>query len=343
MRTYLLPEHGNVYKANLHCHTTVSDGKLTPEEVKQAYMAEGYSIVAYTDHDVMIDHSDLAEENFLPMRGYEVEINEALNGRDFRDIKTCHICFVALDPSVDTQVCWHRGKYLFNNSVLYRDKVKFDERLPDYVRAYTPECISDMMQKGRDAGFFVTYNHPRWSMETRDQYIHYHGMHAMEICNYGCWEAGYEDYCPSVYDEMLKDGKRIFCAANDDNHNYPKEGDADSWRHDSFGAFNMIKAERLDYQTIGNALKNGDFYASMGPEIHELYIEDGYVHIKTSPAKRISLVADIRSSKSVWAEPGSTVTEASFPIRPYYGYIRLTVMDEDGRYANTQAYFMDQL
>ena len=93
----------------------------------------------------------------------------------------------------------------------------------------------------------------------------------------------------------------------------------------------------------GNALKNGDFYASMGPEIHELYIEDGYVHIKTSPAKRISLVADIRSSKSVWAEPGSTVTEASFPIRPYYGYIRLTVMDEHGRCANTQAYFMDSL
>ena len=39
MRKYLLPKDGNFYKANLHCHTTVSDGRLTPEEVKNAYKA----------------------------------------------------------------------------------------------------------------------------------------------------------------------------------------------------------------------------------------------------------------------------------------------------------------
>ena len=35
MRKYLLPENGNFYKANLHCHSTVSDGTLTPEEMKE--------------------------------------------------------------------------------------------------------------------------------------------------------------------------------------------------------------------------------------------------------------------------------------------------------------------
>ena len=39
MKKYLLPESGNFYKANLHCHTTVSDGSMTPEEVKAHYMA----------------------------------------------------------------------------------------------------------------------------------------------------------------------------------------------------------------------------------------------------------------------------------------------------------------
>ena len=28
MRKYLLPENGNFYKANLHCHTTVTDGEI---------------------------------------------------------------------------------------------------------------------------------------------------------------------------------------------------------------------------------------------------------------------------------------------------------------------------
>ena len=343
MRKYLLPENGTFYKANLHCHSTVSDGLLTPEEIKEGYLAHGYSVVAYTDHDIMIDHSDLADERFLPMRGFEVEINGGPHGAEFCFRKTAHVCFVALDPSVERQVCWHRSKYLFANAENYRSQAKFDETLPDYERQYTPECISDMMQKGRAAGFFVTYNHPRWSKETRDQYIHYNGMHAMEICNYSCWEAGYEDYCPSVYDEMLQDGKRIFCTANDDNHNVLGEGDPDKYGHDSFGGFNMIKAERLDYTSIGEALRKGHFYASMGPEIYDLYVENDRVYMTTSPAARITMNTGVRSVKRVWASNGELLTEASFPLRDHLGYFRLTVMDEHGRCANTQAYFMDEL
>ena len=37
MKKYLLPKDGTFYKANLHCHTTLSDGHLTPEEVKEIY------------------------------------------------------------------------------------------------------------------------------------------------------------------------------------------------------------------------------------------------------------------------------------------------------------------
>ena len=33
MKKHLLPETGNFCKANLHCHTVLSDGNKTPEEV----------------------------------------------------------------------------------------------------------------------------------------------------------------------------------------------------------------------------------------------------------------------------------------------------------------------
>ena len=39
-------------------------------------MEKGYSIVAYTDHDILIPHPELAAENFLPLNGYEMEIND---------------------------------------------------------------------------------------------------------------------------------------------------------------------------------------------------------------------------------------------------------------------------
>ena len=35
--------NGNFYKANLHCHSVYSDGKLTVEELKERYKEKGYS------------------------------------------------------------------------------------------------------------------------------------------------------------------------------------------------------------------------------------------------------------------------------------------------------------
>ena len=75
MRKYLLPEAGTFYKANLHCHSTVSDGRLSPEEVKNVYKKKGYSVVAFTDHDVLVPHPELDDEDFLPLNGYEIEVN----------------------------------------------------------------------------------------------------------------------------------------------------------------------------------------------------------------------------------------------------------------------------
>ena len=45
MRTYLFPEEGAFYKANLHSHTTISDGRLSPREMRDLYRDHGYSIL----------------------------------------------------------------------------------------------------------------------------------------------------------------------------------------------------------------------------------------------------------------------------------------------------------
>jgi hypothetical protein len=40
------------HQANLHCHTTQSDGWLTPNQVVDEYRARGYTILALTDHNL---------------------------------------------------------------------------------------------------------------------------------------------------------------------------------------------------------------------------------------------------------------------------------------------------
>ena len=48
---YLINPNKTQYKANLHCHTNLSDGHWTPEQVKEEYKKRGYSVVAITDHE----------------------------------------------------------------------------------------------------------------------------------------------------------------------------------------------------------------------------------------------------------------------------------------------------
>ena len=67
MKRYLLDPQKNCYKANLHCHSSVSDGRLTPEELKAAYKSLGYSVVAYSEHDIMVQNHHLRDEDFLPL------------------------------------------------------------------------------------------------------------------------------------------------------------------------------------------------------------------------------------------------------------------------------------
>ena len=339
MKRYLLPESGTFYKANLHCHTNLSDGHLTPEEIKRIYKEQGYSVVAYTDHDLFIPHPELADPDFLPLHGMEMEINEE-PPLGWDHARSCHLCFIALDQSTRLQPCWHRTKYRFANSPKNAHLAQFDDTLPDYERTYTPACINDMIRTCRAQGFFVTYNHPTWSLEGYAQYSRYEGMQAMEICNYGCEVMGYEEYNPRVYDDLLRTGKRLYCIATDDNHNHGTPGTR-TW--DSFGGFTMIKAPALRYQDITAALERGDFYASQGPQIHALWLEDDTVHIECSPADRVNLHFATRRDRMLAAEPGSPVTHAAFQIHPDDGYFRLTVTDAQGRHADTRAYFPDEL
>ena len=330
MRIELLPKDLNYYKANLHSHSTLSDGCVTPEEMKAAYKAKGYSVLAITDHNVFLPHNDLTEADFLMLNGIEYNADPKDDSR-----RTCHFCAIARDPETVIQPLFHRTAYCIHGAIEARKQVKFDESLPDYERVYSCEGISEMMKTCRDAGFFVTYNHPAWSLERYPEYMGYEGMHAMEMVNYGCTEAGYPDTNETVYDDMLMGGKRLYCIGTDDNH---------SVGHDAFGAYTVIGASELTYRTVTDALFDGRFYASTGAAIEEMYIEDGKLYVKTPPVREIRVFTGARYSACRYGTRENPVTELCFDVAdPRCRYFRVTVTDLDGDHAFSRAYYPKEL
>ena len=91
---------------------------------------------------------------------------------------TAHFCFIAIDKDNKTPCCLHRTKYLLGNAKNFVGNSMDDPSIIDFEREYSPECINTVIKRCKDAGYFITYNHPTWSTERYYDYINYKGKHA---------------------------------------------------------------------------------------------------------------------------------------------------------------------
>ena len=316
----------------MHCHSTCSDGKQTPEELKALYKAHGYSFLAITDHDHLNGHAYLDDEDFITITSMECAIKEFPEQSTLvnQKMKVCHLNLYAKRQDNTEQVCYSPIYDKYSKGERREELKKYDL---GYKRVYSGEGINDFIRIANEKGFFVAYNHPRWSLENYKQYSQYEGLWAVEVYNHACHIEGIYEYDINVHDDFLRDGKRIFLSVGDDNHR----------EAGSLGAFVMVNAPSLTYENIIDGLLSGRFYASRGPLIHALWVEDGRVHVKCSDAHMIGMTTEGRRHASCRMKDGAPVTEADFEIREDDGYFRIFVEDEKGRRADTQAYFVDAL
>ena len=340
MRKYLLPKEGNFYKANLHMHTTVSDGKMTPEETKQAFVEKGYSIVAFTDHEVMVPHPELEDESFLPITSTEINIDKDMkSGLSFSYRLTYHMNLYSPDKN-RTDFAYFGANRPWGNARAFI----LPEQSDKYIdRKYCAKYINKMIADCKKEGFLVSYNHPVWSEQDYADYIDLKGVWGVEWHNTGCVLAGYPDTIQPIED-LTRKGEFVVPLATDDAHGL----------YHCFGGWNMIKAEKLDYDCVFNAMKNGDLYSSNGPEIKELYIEDGVVHVETSEADAVFLTTERRWNRDKHAKDGVALTSVDFDINAYVNdshlgeskcepYFRITVQDKYGKLAYTRAYKLSEI
>ncbi|MBQ6823810.1 MAG: PHP domain-containing protein [Clostridia bacterium] len=317
---YLFSKEGNWYKANLHSHCTVSDGVLSPEEVKEKYKAQGYSIYAYSDHHVLVPHPELKDEAFLPITSVEASI------KDFRD------------PDNDERQTYHLNFYAKNERC---DRfVDFPRLELQEKREYSVEIINDLIRRANEAGFLSQYNHPFWSTQTVKDFGPLEGLWGFEVFNGGS-QVQCRGWGDQQFVEMMWEGKYLCPTAGDDNHG---SADVNNPTDDSFRCFTMIRAKELEYDTVLKAMEEGQLYASTGPTIEEITVEGNKVTVKTSPACKILLREQYRGYLAATSREDD-LTEAVFDLEKFRDpprYIRFEIWDTHNNRAITRAFFPEE-
>lgn len=309
MEKYLFKSGKNIYKANLHCHTTVSDGAWTPEKTKDMYKARGYAVVAFTDHNIIQNHSYLNDSEFLALNACEVDLAQ-------NSLRKSHD-----EPLASTEKVYHFNLYSENPDISHTPPLMH----MDYNEI---NAINQYIKDRTDEGYLVCYNHPFWSLQTYEDYSKLKGCFAMEIYNHSTEATdGYYGYNPQVYDEMLRCQNKIYCLSTDDNHSL----------ENSFGGFVMINSRRLTYEDIIKSLKDGDFYSSQGPHIYEISLQNNKLHVKCSDACLIVVYTD---GRDCYIKKGEHLNEAEFLLNGKEKYIRVMCRDKEHKDANSNAYWL---
>ena len=292
-------------KGGLHCHTTRSDGRGTPEEVIRLHHDNGYDFLALTDHRYY-NYTNFAPDvpiTIIPGMEYD---NTFEHGKGFRCFHT-----VCIGPAKEDGNGYDQDQKLDSGKA--KDQFEYQPYLDD-IHAH---------------GNMTIYCHPEWSSTPARYFEKLEGNFAMEIWNSGCVIEDDMDTDAAYWDEILGQGKLIYGVATDDGH--AMKNHCCGWV--------MVRAEN-NINAILAALKNGEFYSSCGPEIYNFYVDNGVAVVECSEVSKIRFHSDMHPTRIIRSEDGK-LTRAEFNIGEGYKYVRATVIDKDGKYAWTNPIFLD--
>ncbi len=306
----LFSKPGRFWRGNIHTHSTLSDGILSPDEVVDAYKNAGYDFMVLSDH--FVDRYDwpVADTRAMRTNSFTTLIGAELHAPNNSVGELWHILGVGLPL--------------------------------DFEKCGANESGPQIARRAAEAGAFVGIAHPLWSRLTIEDGHSIDVAHAVEIYNHGC--AVHDDRGEGWYllDQMLNSGKRLTAFATDDAHFHDHDSDA-------FGGWVQVKCDRLDPDSLLEALKSGDYYSSQGPQINSISMSVDELQIECSPVDTIIVAGG--TSRSA-AETGRSISRASidltqlergFTIPDPSPWLRVTLIDANGKRAWTNPIWRDEL
>ena len=189
---------GRFWRGNLHTHSTLSDGILSPEAVADAYKTAGYDFLTLSDHFAARYDWPIADTRAFRSNQFTTIIGAELHAPVTQAGELWHILAVGLPL--------------------------------DFEPAASDETGAAIADRAAAAGAFVGIAHPAWSQLTIEDSRAIEAAHAVEIYNHGC--AVETDRGDGWYllDQMLTEGRRLSAFATDDAH-FKTEDHFGGWVH----------------------------------------------------------------------------------------------------------------
>jgi hypothetical protein len=289
---HTLPFHqpGRFWKGNLHTHSTVSDGALSPEEVCAVYQRAGYDFVALTDHFHAYFQWKIADTRAFRTSNFTTLIGAELHA-----------------PGISFGYPWHIVAV----------------GLPlDFQSVSAGEDGIALTRRAVEQGAFIMIAHPEFYHLTEADALSLAGAHAIEVFNGTSVDHNDKPGGWALFDLLLARGHRYTACATDDAHFQPARADA------LMGWVNVRSVENSPEALLA-ALKAGDFYSSTGPEIYDIQVYPGEkVVVRCSPAERVFVTGIGYQAASVYGN-GIIHAEIALEgfVSPY---ARVTVRDSRG-------------
>jgi len=299
MFTSFFAAAGKFYRGNLHTHSTQSDGDLDPETVCRRYQAEGYDFIALTDHFVglfnypITDTTAYRNEDFTTILAAELHTGTMKNGNLW------HILAVGLPSDFTPPIA------------------------PNFKPAKGAESAADIAQRARDAGAFVTIAHPHWSGMTEADARSITAAHAVEIYNHSCVIGNDRGESFMTLEYLLNEGRRLNLIAADDAH----------FKYlDHFGGWVMVKATENTPMALLNALKAGQYYSSLGPEIRDIRVFERAVEVDCSSV--VTIIIQGQGSATATLHGEAMITgRLSLDRLANSPWLRISIIDRAGKRA----------
>lgn len=168
--------------------------------------------------------------------------------------------------------------------------------------------------------------HPAWSLNTPDFLAGLENCCTAEVYNTVSgtpWNGPRAD-AANLLDITASNTGRLFrWVASDDSHFYTGEMGR---------SFTMLQADELTVPSVLEALRAGRFYASQGPEFLDVELTDTQLIVRTTPVSTCSFISNLP-----WVtgrcRPGEGITEQVYDLQPRDRFIRVEIVDGQGRRA----------